>query len=78
MDEEHEKKENQRVKSKEVPSLFLTNVIAVLPWYYRIQQFTVRNMLFPKSQKNVEVWQKMAAKDSVLLGWITVNYFWAC
>lgn len=75
MDEEHEKKENQRVKSKEVPSLFSTNVIAVLPWHYRIQQSTVRNMFFTASQKNVEVWQKTAAKESVLLGWITVNYF---
>lgn len=53
MNEEHENSENQKIKSKEVQSLFSTNVIAVLPHYYRIQQSMDRNKLSTAIQTNV-------------------------
>lgn len=55
MNEEHENSENQKIKSKEVQSLFSTNVIAVLPHYYRIQQSMDRNKLSTAIQTNVAV-----------------------
>lgn len=75
MNEEHENSENQKIKSKEVQSLFSTNVIAVLPHYYRIQQSMDRNKLSTAIQTNVAAGSSWLAKYSVKLGLITVNYF---
>lgn len=50
----------KKIKSKEGQSLFSTNVIDVLLYYYSMQQSTGGENLSATLLKYVEVWQWMA------------------
>lgn len=50
----------KKIKSKEGQSLFSTNVIDVLLYYYSMQQSTGGENLSTTILKYVEVWQWMA------------------